>query len=361
MSASTPSDWLDKPRPERDGEALERARLGAYLRQKLGLADDAALEIGQFRGGHSNLTYMVTIGDRELVLRRPPFGSKVKSAHDMGREYRILSRLAPRFDLAPAPLLYCEDLEVLGAPFYVMERLRGVILRRTLPPGLELDEAAAAGLCRAFVDTFARLHAVDLEACGLADLGHPEGYVERQVSGWNKRYAGSKTDDIPAIDRVAAWLADNTPTSPAPTLIHNDFKYDNLVLDPADLTRVRGILDWEMATQGDPLMDLGTALCYWMEAGDPPELQSFSFGPTAIPGSFTRRELAEAYAAATGRSLEHVVFYYCFGLFKTAVVAQQIYYRFAKGLTKDPRFAMFIYAVRGLATQADRYLGKREL
>ncbi|MCA9656818.1 MAG: phosphotransferase, partial [Myxococcales bacterium] len=149
--------------------------------------------------------------------------------------------------------------------------------------------------------------------------------------------------------------------SPAPTLIHNDFKYDNLVLDPDDLTRVRGILDWEMATQGDPLMDLGTALCYWMEAGDPPELQSFSFGPTAIPGSFTRRELAEAYATATGRSLEHVVFYYCFGLFKTAVVAQQIYFRFAKGLTKDPRFAMFIYAVRGLATQADRYLGKREL
>ncbi|MCA9656819.1 MAG: phosphotransferase family protein, partial [Myxococcales bacterium] len=188
MSASTPSDWLDRPRPERDGEALERARLGAYLRRELGLDDDAALEIGQFRGGHSNLTYMVTLGDRELVLRRPPFGSKVKSAHDMGREYRILSRLAPRFDLAPAPVLYCEDLEVLGAPFYVMERLRGVILRRTLPPGLELDEAAAAGLCRAFVDTFARLHAVDLEACGLADLGHPEGYVERQVSGWTKRY-----------------------------------------------------------------------------------------------------------------------------------------------------------------------------
>ncbi len=353
--------WVDRPGAEREGETLDRERLGAYLRSTLGLEGDAPVEVSQFRGGHSNLTYSVRVGERELVLRRPPFGTKVKSAHDMGREHRILSGLAPHFDLAPTPVAYCEDPEVMGAPFYVMERLHGVILRRTLPKGLSLDPDSAKALCDTFVDTLVRLHAVDLEACGLADLGRPEGYVERQVSGWTKRYANAKTDDIPAMGKVAQWLAAHIPSSPAPTLIHNDFKYDNLVLDPAQLTRVRGILDWEMATQGDPLMDLGTVLCYWTEATDAPEMQAFAFGPTAIPGSYTRRELAEAYAKKTGRDLENIVFYYCFGLFKTAVVAQQIYYRFAKGLTKDRRFAAFIVAVRGLAEQAGRATEQRSL
>lgn len=353
--------WIDRPSDERAGETLDRDRLGDYLRNVLGSDDDAPLEVSQFRGGHSNLTYSVRLGERELVLRRPPFGTTVKSAHDMGREHRILSGLAPRLDLAPKPVAYCEDLEVMGAPFYVMERIHGVILRRTLPPGLTLDPATTRDLCDAFVDTLVRLHAVDLEACGLADLGRPDGYVERQVSGWTRRYGNAKTDDIPAIERVAAWLAANIPSSPPPTLIHNDFKYDNLVLDPAQLTRVRGVLDWEMATQGDPLMDLGTALCYWTEAGDPPEMQAFAFGPTAIPGSYTRRELAEAYAAKTGRDLDNIIFYYCFGLFKTAVVAQQIYYRFAEGLTQDRRFAAFIVAVRGLAEQAARATSERSL
>ncbi|MCB9569788.1 MAG: phosphotransferase family protein [Myxococcales bacterium] len=352
---------MDRPRPEREGEALDRERLGAYLREALGAPADAPLSVEQFPGGHSNLTYLVRLGERELVLRRPPFGTQVKRAHDMGREHHILSHLAPHFELAPAPILRCDDPSILGAPFFAMERIPGVILRRRLPPGLTIDEAAAGRLCAAFVDTLVRLHAVDLAACGLADLGKPEGYVERQVSGWAKRYADAKTDEIPAVERVATWLLGHLPKSPPPTLIHNDFKYDNLVLDPDDLGRVRGILDWEMATQGDPLMDLGTTLCYWTEAGDPPELQGFSFGPTAIPGSLTRRELAAAYAERSGRDLGDVVFYYCFGLFKTAVVAQQIYVRFARGHTRDPRFAAMIIAVRGLIEQADRYLGEREL
>jgi len=355
------SEWIDRPKAEREGEELDRTRLGAYLSEALGLAADTPLEIAQFRGGHSNLTYSVRLGDRELVLRRPPFGTKVKSAHDMGREHRILSGLASHFELAPKPLVYCEDPEILGAPFYVMERLEGVILRRTLPTGLRLDPPPTSALCETFVDTLARLHAVDLAACGLADLGRPEGYVARQVSGWTRRYADAKTDEIPEIDQVATWLAANMPSSPSPTLIHNDFKYDNLVLDPAKLTAVRGILDWEMATQGDPLMDLGTALCYWTQADDPPQMQMFAFGPTALPGSFTRRQLAERYAEKTGRDLENIVFYYCFGLFKTAVVAQQIYARYAKGLTQDARFAAFIMAVRGLAEQAARTVGRTQL
>ncbi|MEZ4454042.1 MAG: phosphotransferase family protein [Nannocystaceae bacterium] len=353
--------WIDRTTPEREGEALDRERLVPYLREALGLAGDAEVVISQFPGGHSNLTYAIRSGEREWVLRRPPFASKVKTAHDMGREHRILSRLAPHLPLAPRPVAYCEDPALLGAPFYVMERIVGVILRRRLPPGLSVDPAAAARLCEAFVDTLVRLHAVDLEEVGLADLGRPEGYVLRQVQGWSERYAAAKTDDLPAMDAVSTWLLGHLPRSPAPTLLHNDFKYDNLVLDPDDLTRVIGILDWEMSTQGDPLMDLGTALCYWMEAGDPPELQSFSFGPTAIPGSWTRRELAQRYAERSGRDLGDVVFYYCFGLFKTAVVAQQIYFRFARGHTQDPRFAAFQFAVRGLAEQAERFLGRREL
>lgn len=355
-----PDAWIDRGAREREGEALDRDRLVPYLREALGIGD-ASLEIEQFPGGHSNLTYLLRAGAREWVLRRPPFASKVKTAHDMGREHRILSHLAPHFPLAPRPVAYCEDPAILGAPFYVMERIVGVILRRRLPPGLSLDEAAAARLCDAFVDTLVRLHAIDLEAVGLADLGRPDGYVLRQVQGWSERYAAARTDDIPAIDEVGAWLLGHIPTSPAPTLIHNDFKYDNLVLDPQDLGRVIGILDWEMATQGDPLMDLGTALCYWTEADDPPELQSFAFGPTAIPGSLTRQALAERYAARSGRDLGDIVFYYCFGLFKTAVVAQQIYYRFARGHTQDPRFGAFIFAVRGLAEQARRALDRRSL
>jgi aminoglycoside phosphotransferase (APT) family kinase protein len=301
----------------------------------------------QFPGGHSNLTYLITVGDRELVLRRPPFGSKVKSAHDMGREVRVLSKLAPVFPKAPRPVHHCEDPAILGAPFYLMERLTGVVLRR----GAVVDAAAARRTSTALVDGLVELHALDYQAIGLGDFGHPEGFVERQVTGWSKRYRDAETDSIPEMDAVSAWLAAHLPKSPPPTIIHNDFKYDNLVFDDK-LERIIGILDWEMATIGDPLMDLGTTLCYWVEAGDPPEMQAIGFGPTAAPGNLTRREIAERYAAATGRDLSNITFYHCFGLFKTAVVTQQIYYRFKMGLTKDARFGAFIAGVHAMARQA---------
>jgi aminoglycoside phosphotransferase (APT) family kinase protein len=353
-----PEDLLDRTRAVRDGEQLDAARLEAYLRAQTGISlglVKGPIEIEQFPSGHSNLTYLVRApagdGIRELVLRRPPFGSKVKTAHDMGREHRILSQLHAVFP-APRPLLYCEDAEVIGAPFYLMERVRGLVLRRTPPPGLDFSPDLARHLSLAFADCLAALHAVDYRAIGLGDLGKPEGYVARQVGGWTRRWKDAQTDDVPDVDAVATWLAARIPVESAAALIHNDFKYDNLVLDAAGPTRILAVLDWEMATLGDPLMDLGTALSYWVEAGDSDELKLIAFGPTAAPGSLTRLQLAERYAERAGRALPDLTFYYCFALFKTAVVAQQIYRRFQQGLTHDPRFAGMIVAVRVLSAAA---------
>ncbi len=344
---------IDAARPPRAGEELDAGALAAYLAAHLPDAAGQPIAIEQFPGGHSNLTYLVRIGgDRELVLRRPPVGSKVKSAHDMGREVRVLSRLAPAWSPAPRPLLHCEDETIIGSPFYLMERKRGVILRREPPAGLVVDPATARRLCEVLVDGLVELHAIDYAAIGLGELGRPEGYVERQVRGWTERYAGSRTDDIPVVERVAGWLAAHIPPSPPASLIHNDYKFDNVVLDPAELARIIGVLDWEMATIGDPLMDLGTSLAYWVEEGDPPALIAMRFGPTTLPGMLTRAEIAARYADRTGRNVEHIAFHYAFGLFKTAVVAQQIYWRWKQGLTRDPRFEPLLIAVGALCEQA---------
>jgi aminoglycoside phosphotransferase (APT) family kinase protein len=342
---------IDGTRPVRGGEELDAEALRAYLEAELG-EPVGQLEIEQFPGGHSNLTYRVAWDGREYVLRRPPFGSRVKSAHDMGREYRVLSALAPVYPKAPRPLVHCADDAVLGAPFYLMERRLGVILRKHIPPELGITPELARRISAAQMDALAELHRLDYVGAGLGDFGKPEGYIERQVSGWTKRYAAARTDDVPDVERIAAWLAEHQPADGAPTLIHNDFKLDNLILDPDDLTRIVGVLDWEMTTIGDPLMDLGTALCYWVEPTDPQPLQMVAFVPSNYPGMMTRRELATRYAEASGRDLGDLVFYYCFGLFKTAVVAQQIYYRFAQGLTNDARFAQMIEGVRLLSAHA---------
>jgi aminoglycoside phosphotransferase (APT) family kinase protein len=231
-----------------------------------------------------------------------------------------------------------------------MERRHGVILRRELPPEVAAP-ATRRRVCELLVDALAELHAVDYVAAGLGEFGKPAGYIERQVTGWTQRYTGSQTDDLPAVTEVAAWLAAHLPTDGAPALIHNDFKFDNVIYDPA-LTQITGVLDWEMSTIGDPLMDLGTSLSYWSQASDPPQYHALPFGPTAQPGMLTREEVARRYLERSDRHTDSLVFYYVYGLFKTAVVAQQIYYRFAKGLTQDARFAAFIMAVRLLAEQA---------
>jgi aminoglycoside phosphotransferase (APT) family kinase protein len=346
---------LDEPREIRPGEELDLAALAHYLAREVGGAGEVALE--QFPGGYSNLTYRVRHGDREYVLRRPPFGSKVKSAHDMGREVGVLSKLSPVYPRAPRVIAYEATGDVLGAPFYLMERRHGVILRQQLPPELAADPATLRRLCELLVDALAELHAVDFAAAGLGDLGKPAGYVERQVVGWTERYRGSQTDDIAAITEVAAWLAAHRPPDGVPALIHNDFKFDNVVFDSA-LASITGVLDWEMATLGDPLMDLGTSLSYWAQASDPPMYHQLPFGPTATPGMMTREEVARRYLERSGRRTDALVFYYAFGLLKTAVVAQQIYYRFAKGLTKDARFGSMIVAVRLLAEQARGAIGR---
>jgi len=250
-------------------------------------------------------------------------------------------------------------VSVIGAPFYLMERLRGVILRKE--PRVAIDEAMAARLCDALVAGLVDLHAIDYAGCGLADLGKPDGYVARQVEGWTRRYAAARTDDIPSVDVVASWLAQHLPTSGPATLIHNDYKFDNVVFDEAELARMRGVLDWEMATVGDPLMDLGTALSYWVEPGDPAPFIDMRFGPTTLPGMMTRDQLARAYAAASGRPIDDIVFYYAFGLFKTAVVVQQIYARWKQGLTSDPRFGGLIHAVGMMGNWATRTIERGSL
>jgi aminoglycoside phosphotransferase (APT) family kinase protein len=321
----------------RAGEELDLARLSGYLGRHF--EGPGPVTVEQFPSGHSNLTYRVIWGGREMVLRRPPFGSEVKSAHDMGREYRVLSRLHEAYSVAPKVILYCDDLSVLDAPFYLMEPMRGIILRRELPPGLLLLPATARQLSEAFLDNLVRLHDLDYEKIGLGDLGKPQGYLERQVKGWIERYHNSATHDLPDVGRISAWLTQNIPASSDATLIHNDYKYDNVVLDSNDITEIVGVLDWEMCTLGDPLSDLGTTLAYWTDPGDPDELQEICSAPTAIPGTLTRAQLAQRYAAATGRDIHNIVFYLAFARFKVAVIVQQIYYRYARGLTHDERFA----------------------
>lgn len=346
---------IDDTRPVRPGEEIDAAPLAVWLKERLpGIEGPIAVE--QFPGGHSNLTYLLRFGDRELVLRRPPFGSKVKTAHDMGREFRVLSRLYTLYPKAPHALLHCDDPELIGAPFYVMERMRGVILRQQkAPAGLDLDPERMRAISAAAVDGLAELHAVDYRAAGLEDLGHPQGYVARQIEGWSERWRRSRTDDIPDLDRAAAWLGRHQPPEAAESaLLHNDYKYDNLVLHSTDLERIVAVLDWEMATVGDPLMDLGTSLGYWMDPDDAPALRLLPAGPTTLPGNLRRAEVVERYAAVTGRDVSNILFYYVFGLFKIAVIAQQIYFRFRQGLTKDERFAALLGAVRILGHTAAR-------
>jgi aminoglycoside phosphotransferase (APT) family kinase protein len=235
-----------------------------------------------------------------------------------------------------------------------MDRKRGVILRKALPPGFSIGPELARSLGHSLIETLAHLHTLDYNAAGLCDLGKPAGYVSRQVTGWSDRYHKAKTDDLQTMARVAQWLAENMPAESGTAVIHNDFKYDNVILDPTDLTRIVAVLDWEMATLGDPLMDLGTTLGYWIEASDPEPLRLARLGPTTLPGSLTRRQLVDCYEQATGRHVPDPLFYYCFGLFKIAVIIQQIYARFARGKTHDPRFARLNEVVAVMSQQAER-------
>lgn len=343
---------LDDARDVRAGEELDVDSVRAFLAPHVDV-DLSQLEVRQFPGGHSNLTYLLRAGPSEWVLRRPPFGANITSGHDMGREYRVLSGLERVGARAPLPIVQCEDASVLGAPFYVMERVRGIIVRNAKPPpSHHFDADTMRMLSTACVDNLINIHGTDLELAGFTELGRPDGYVERQVHGWTQRYENAKTDEISDMGAVAEWLRANMPASQPGALIHNDYKYDNLVLDPGDLGNILAVLDWEMATVGDPLMDLGTTLGYWTEAGDPDTMKQSPFPPTHLPGNLTRMQVVERYENATGRNVDNIVFYYAYALFKIAVIAQQIYKRFKEGHSKDPRFAMLIFAVAMLSQTA---------
>jgi aminoglycoside phosphotransferase (APT) family kinase protein len=330
-------------------ETLDPARLAAYLAE-------GPVAIEPLTGGHSNLTYLVRVGAREMVLRRPPVGSRVKSAHDMGREYRVLSHIHGIYPRAPKPFQYCDDENVIGAPFYLMERRHGRVIRRELPEDLRGRPELLGQLSRAMVDGLVELHALDWRAAGLEGFGRPEGYTRRQVEGWTRRWRDCQTEPVPVLDEVAQWLNERIPPERGAALIHNDYKLDNLMLDEWEPDRIVAVLDWEMATIGDPLMDLGTTLSYWVEAGDTAAYVRESFSPTVAPGFWTRRQMVDYYAERSGREVPDVLFYYVYGLFKLAVIIQQIYYRYAQGLTSDERFARFPALVRALAGQAESSL-----
>ncbi len=335
----------------RPDEQFDVRALEAYLRDRLPAAG-GRLEVEQFPGGHSNLTYLLRYADAEYVMRRPPLGPVAPRAHDMGREYRVLDALWRVFPPAPRPWVYCEDPSVIGAPFYVMERRRGLVVRRTEPPEWRGDPAIRRRVSEAVVDVMVALHAVDWRAAGLGDLGRPEGFVARQVRGWAERWERAKDREVPAVTAVARWLAERVPVPTDATLVHGDLKLDNVMLDAADPGRVVAVLDWEMCTTGDPLVDLGLLLCYWSEAGDPYARRESIVQLTSQPGYLSRAELVERYAARTGRDVSRIAFYEVFALYKVAVVVQQIYIRWKRGQTRDERFAGFGQRAEALAQAA---------
>jgi aminoglycoside phosphotransferase (APT) family kinase protein len=321
----------------RPDEKIDAVRLAAYLAGKLTGADDIP-EVRQFSGGHANLTYLLTYPGTEFVLRRPPLGPVAPGSHDMAREYRVLSRLWQAFPPAPRAYVLCDDESVIGAPFFVMERREGVVVRNGVPEqfGGGKDDRANRLLSEVVIDTLAELHAVDPASCGLETLGRPDGFLERQVAGWMERWHGARSEDNPTADRVGEWVSRTIPVPRSPTLLHNDWRLDNMAVDPSDPGRCVAVYDWDMCTRGDPLADLGTVLSVWYEADEVPA--SLNPMPTTAPGFMTRSEALARYAERTGRKLAGFDWYLVFGTWKVAVVLQQIYIRWLRGQTKDERF-----------------------
>jgi aminoglycoside phosphotransferase (APT) family kinase protein len=349
------SEGADGTIRTRDEDAFDVGALHAWIIEHVpGSTGGAPPTVRQFPGGASNLTYLVSYGDAagDLVLRRPPMGHKAASAHDMGREVTVQRRLRPHYGLVPDILGYCTDPAVIGSEFYLMERKRGTILRRDVPAGVLRDPDLTRTLAHTVIDAQADLHTLDPVVVGLDTLGRGPGYVGRQVSGWSRRYRDAMTDDVPTADDVMRWLDANQPADVAQRLIHGDWRFDNLVLDLDGDARLVGVLDWEMATVGDPLMDLGASLAYWVTADDDPAFQLLRRQPTDLPGMPTREEYVERYAGRTGLPVEDWRFYEVFGLFRLAVIVQQIWFRFRRGETTNPAFAGFGAGVNVLVDRA---------
>lgn len=345
----------------RKGEELNEVTLKNYLFQNQLIENiGSELDVTQFSTGFSNLTYLLQIENKELVLRRPPVGA-IKRGHDMGREFKVLSGLNKAFTKVPKVYVYTENTEIIGASFYVMEKIDGIILSAKEAYKRQIAPKDFSTIADKWLDTFVELHQVDYNAIGLGDLGKPEGYVERQVRNWSKQYLKAATDDIPLAAKVMTWLEANQPKTYDFSLIHNDYKYDNVVFADDTWQELRAVLDWEMCTLGDPLMDLGTSLAYWSVDSDSPLILKGLPSPTAMKGNPGRTELVEMYAQKSGRSINNLVFYYAFGLFKLAVIVQQIYYRYHKGLTTDPRFAQLNKATELFITMAFQAIRKNRI
>lgn len=364
MTRDTPVD-LDPTRDVRGEDAFDTTAVAEWLRRHApdvaGLSGEP--EVRQFSGGVSNLTYLLRYPERDVILRRPPQGSKAKSAHDMRREYDVQRLLKPVYGYVPEMIAFCDDASVLGSEFYVMERLNGRILRRDLPDDLQLSPAQAGELSRAYVDRLVDLHAINVSAAGLEQFNRGPGYVARQIGGWSDRYRRARTGDADSFEPIMAWLDTHQPADRALCLIHNDFRLDNLVLDPQDALRVIGVLDWEMATIGDPLMDLGSALGYWIQADDDPAAARFRQQPSNADGMLTRAGIVEYYLARTGLTVteQQWRFYEIFGLFRIAVIAQQVYYRFARGETTNPAFEPLRQVVRALEDRCHGLIGNSDI
>jgi aminoglycoside phosphotransferase (APT) family kinase protein len=342
----------DDSTPIRPGEELDIQTLSAYLVGKVPGAEDG-VKLEQFPGGHSNLTYLLRAGRREYVLRRPPLGPVAPKAHDMAREFRLLEMVAPLFPPAPRVVHLCEDPAVVGSIFYLMERRHGVVLRQDIPPRFSSDPDFPRKASEAFIDCLAELHAVDIYKHGLDSIGRPDGFLERQVRGWAGRWQRARTTEIAAMDRLERWLKERIPESPRAALVHNDYKLDNLMFDPSDPRHITAVLDWEMASVGDPLIDVGIVMCYWPQADDP-EVRKVSITPLTVePGWLSRAEVLERYSRKSGRDLNGIAYYEVFGLFKLAVVLQQIFYRYYVGQTQDDRFKHFDRRVQALADAAE--------
>ena len=335
----------------REDEDFDRDAAERHIREQIEDLPEGELEVEQFPSGASNLTYLVKIGDWEGILRRPPQGPLPPKAHDMERESRLLMRLHEAYPLAPKPYFFTDDDSIIGAQFYVMERREGVVVDDEFPDYVEPTEELCRGISQTVADTLVELHAVDWKGAGLEEIGKPEGFLERQVNGWIKRYEEAKTEEMEEVGPLTGWICRDIPQSPPATIVHNDFKLNNLVLNPEDLTEVRAVLDWEMTTIGDPLFDLAVSLSYWFEPDDPQEIKALPT-VTDTPGFWRRREFVDYYGEKSGRDLSRMHWYTVFAYFKLAVILQQIYARWHKGQTKDQRFADFDERVRTLILHA---------
>lgn len=334
-----PSDQNGDTILVRADERLDEEKLARYLNGRLPGATHSPL-VRQFGGGAANLTYLLDYRTHQYVLRRPPLGPVAKSAHDMAREYKVLSALYQAFPYAPRAYLYCDDASIIGADFFVMERRRGLVVRRSMPPEFATMPDAPHRMSTALVDALAEFHAVDYEAIGLSDLGQPEGFITRQIEGWYRRWQAAQTEEVADMESVNGWLQAHQPTTTGFSLVHNDYKLDNVMFDSSDPGKIVAIFDWDMCTLGDPLNDLGALLTYWTESTDPPYFQGMAMMPTGL-GFMTRRELVERYALKSGRSVHDIHFYHALGLFRLTVIIAQIYIRYHRGQTQDGRFEAF--------------------